>query len=224
MLQDELQDITTITFDCYGTLIDWSAGLLGTFREILGGALTGREEEFFEVYVAAEAEIEGRGFQRYCDVLAATVDRLAEHFSVELRLGERTRLAEQLPTWRPFPDTNAALGVLKKRFRLGVLSNIDRDLFAGTADHFDVVFDFVVAAEDVGSYKPGHAHFERLMSSHAPREQVLHVAQSLYHDIAPCNELGIACVWINRYEGSNVDGPKPLATLPDLASLAAMVG
>jgi 2-haloacid dehalogenase len=132
-------------------------------------------------------------------------------------------LAETLPEWRPFPDTNEALRRLKDRYRLGILSNIDQDLFTETARHFEVDFDVVVTAEDVRSYKPGHLHFLKLIEDYADSDSVLHVAQSLYHDGRPAGDLNIAFVWINRYNEVNTEGVTPLAEYPDLKSLADAV-
>ena len=129
-------------------------------------------------------------------------------------------LAESLPDWPTFPDTNGALARLKGRYRLGVLSNVDRDLFAATTRKLNVQFDLAVTAQDVRAYKPADAHFERLLTSYGPREEVLHVAQSLFHDGVPAGELSIPFVWINRYGETNETQVRPLATYPDLRSFA----
>jgi 2-haloacid dehalogenase len=219
-LEDVLRSVKTITFDCYGTLIDWQGGLARFFHELLGPAAAARTNELFGTYVQVEAEIEGQPYHRYRDVLAEVATRFAERLKVDLAPGRVGLLADMLPDWAPFPDTNDALVRLKNHYRLGVLSNIDRDLFAGTARHFDVPFDFVVTAQDVRSYKPGHAHFERLLVAHSPRGEVLHVAQSLFHDGAPAGELGIPYVWINRYGEKNETDVRPLAVFKDLVGLA----
>ena len=133
-------------------------------------------------------------------------------------------VAEGLGHWPLFADTNEALCLLKRRYRLGVLSNIDRDLFDATASHFEIDFDFVVTAEDVRSYKPGNGHFERLLAEHGDRETTLHVAQSLFHDGVPCARFGLAYVWINRYNEPNATAVRPLAEYADLRSLAEAAG
>jgi len=218
--KDVLRRTNTITFDCYGTLIDWSAGLWQSFAAIFGPVVAERKQEWFEAYVRVEAEVESGPYRSYREILAVVTERLAREFDLPLPAGREAKLAEMLPGWAPFPDTNAALTRLKKRFRLGVLSNVDKDLFAGTAKQFDVEFDFVVTAEDVRSYKPAHGHFQRLIDSHGDIETALHVAQSLYHDGAPANKLGLAFVWINRYKELNNTGVRPLAEFPDLRSFA----
>jgi len=224
-IEEVLRRVETITFDCYGTLIDWRAGLQSSLAELFELAPNGLPDGLFEAYVRTEAEIEGGAYQSYRRVLAATAERLAKRFNFDLSPGLAELLAETLPHWAPFADTNEALLRLKRRYRLGVLSNIDRDLFAGTALQFDADFDFVVTAEDVQSYKPGQAHFQQLLSRHVECDRVLHVAQSLFHDGVPAQELGIAFVWINRYEEVNATPVRPLAEYADLKSLAdATVG
>ncbi len=233
-IEDVLRRVKTITFDCYGTLIDWRKGLSDTFIEFFGpgaaappqGAaappqvVADRIDELFQVYVPTEAALEAGPYQPYRQILSAAAKQVAERFGLELPPKRAGLLAERLPDWLPFPDTNEALTRLKQRYRLGVLSNVDRDLFAGTARYFDIKFDFVITAEDVGAYKPAHAHFERLVAAYSPPEQVLHVAQSLFHDGVPAQELEMAYVWINRYGDANVTNVKPLMTFPDLRSLA----
>lgn len=210
----------TITFDCYGTLIDWRAGVESSLVEIFRGAIIHRMHEVFDAYVKSEAELEALPYQPYRQLLSSVVGALGQTFNTPVSTKRRELLAERLPLWKPFADTNDALVRLKKRFRLGILSNIDRDLFERTAAQFDVSFDFVITAEDVRSYKPAHGHFERLLETHAERDTVLHVAQSLFHDGVPAASLDIAYAWINRYNGVNDSTARPLAEYPDLKSLA----
>ena len=219
-LLETLRHTKTITFDCYGTLIDWAAGLAASFRDVFGEAVDENMEELFAAYVPTEAAVEARGYKTYREVLAEVTVRLGEEFDLAVPVERRGLLADQLPDWPPFPDTCEALARLKRRFRLGVLSNVDRDLFAGTASRLGVAFDFVVTAQDVGSYKPNRAHFDRMLSEHADAGSVLHVAQSLYHDGGPCRRLGLAYVWINRYNDPNETNVEPLAVFGDLKSLA----
>ncbi len=137
--------------------------------------------------------------------------------------GQATAVADSVGRWRPFPDTNAALVALKRRFKLGVLSNVDRDLFARTAEQFEVAFDFVVTAEDVRSYKPALPHFERFLDTFNGRDGGLHVAQSQYHDGVPAAQLGIPFVWINRRREQRRKDVRPVAEYPDLASFVEAV-
>lgn len=217
------RSIRTLTFDCYGTLIDWSAGLRHSFRTIFGDDFLRHEREFFDMYVEEEARLESGTYQSYRRILAACVDRLAQRLELSFPPGKAAELADSLGGWKPFADTNEALTQLKKHFRLGILSNIDRDLFAGTARHFDVKFDFIITAEDVQSYKPGVAHFNRMLTAEGPPSQVLHVAQSLYHDGGPAGQLGLAFAWINRYKQVNDTRVRPTIETPDLKSLAVAI-
>jgi len=223
-LDQALPRITTITFDCYGTLIDWKGGLASSFRELLGAVVDEREMDVFDAYVGIEAEEESGRFRCYREILQAVAARMGERFGVRVDAAQAAAFAESLPDWRPFADTNDALVRLKRQFRLGVLSNVDRDLFAGTCRHFDVAFDFVVTAEDVGSYKPALGHFHRYLADHGSAAETLHVAQSLFHDGAPAREFGLAYVWINRYKQTNRAKVTPLAEFPDLSGLARAAG
>ncbi len=221
-LGDVLSRVDTITFDCYGTLIDWHGGLLSAFGEMFGEFAAGREDELCASYRRIEAEVQSERFRAYREVLAEVSKRLAAEIGVALPADGENILARRLPTWEPFADTNAALRQLKSKFRLGVLSNIDRDLFAGTAERFDVAMDFVITAEDVGAYKPNQAHFDRTLSQ-CGAGRLLHVAESLFHDGDPARELGIPFVWINRYAADNETNVQPLAEFGDLASFAKKV-
>lgn len=222
-VKELLPRIKTITFDCYGTLIDWKGGLEQSFRAMFGSMVDGRMDELFDVYVQVEAEIESGEYRSYRDVLSEVSQRIADRLGVELSPEKIDTLSTMLPSWPAFADTNEALLRLKKRFQLGVLSNIDRDLFSGTATLFDVSFDFLVTADDVGSYKPAHGHFQKMLDHHGQLDSVLHVAQSLYHDGIPAGELGLAFVWINRYKQSNETAVLPIAEFSDLKSLADVV-
>lgn len=222
-VKDILPRIKTITFDCYGTLIDWKGGLNLSFRSMFGSMVDGRMDEFFDVYVQVEAEVEAEPFQSYRELLSVVSQRLADRLGIDLTEEKVDTLSTMLPKWPAFADTSDALVRLKKHFQLGVLSNIDRDLFAGTAKLFDVSFDFLVTAEDVGSYKPAHGHFQKMLDEYGPHDSVLHVAQSLYHDGIPAGELGLAFVWINRYKQTNDTAAQPIAEFSDLKSLADVI-
>ncbi len=207
-----------ITFDCYGTLIDWHKGLREALARLAG---EDRAEEIVRSYVRQEAAIEQDGYRPYRRVLADTLTALSRMYGFSLPDEEAQALADSLPNWQPFPDTNEALVRLKRRYRLGILSNIDRDLLAGTCRHFRVDFDFVVTAEDVNAYKPAHPHFIR-MQQHARMlgGEAIHAAQSIYHDGRPTGQLAIPFVWINRYAEPNRGEVPQLAEFPTLAAFA----
>ena len=199
-----------ITFDCYGTLIDWESGIADAFRD--AGVALPREEVLRE-YARVEPVVEHERYRSYRDVLAETARRIAGR--------DGAFLAESLPQWRPFPDTNAALERLRDAgYKLGILSNVDDDLLAGTRKHFTVDFDLIVTAQQVRSYKPGHAHFESARTE-LGGARWLHAAQSNFHDIAPATELGIDNAWVNRRHETG--GVRPTYEVQDLKGLADLL-
>lgn len=216
-------DFDTITFDCYGTLIDWESGIIQSFQSALPrdcGEIGG--DRIIELYSAAEQEIEAEPYRRYRDVLGETARRVASLLGGVT--SDSTFLAESLANWIPFPDTNAALERLATRFKLGILSNIDDDLLASTRKHFTVDFDLIVTAQQVKSYKPGHAHFKEA-SARLGSRRFLHAAQSYFHDIVPARHLSIPCVWVNRKNQlPEPGGPLPDHEVHNLSQLADLVG
>jgi 2-haloalkanoic acid dehalogenase type II len=188
-----------LTFDCYGTLIDWERGIAEAFEAAAraDGVRLDRAA-VLGAYHELEPRIQAERYRRYRDVLALAARAVADRVGWTLAPGREMFLPESLPTWPPFPDTNAALQRLHESgHRLAILSNVDDDLLAGTRKHLDVAFDFVVTAQQVGSYKPAPGHFT------AARERIggapwLHVAQSYFHDVQPARALGIPSAWINR--------------------------
>lgn len=220
-----------LTFDCYGTLIDWERGILSAVGPLLTAHQTQiPDDEVLELYGNLEAEAEKGDFRPYKDVLQAVV----RGFGVELGFvpdeNEVECLVESIKTWRPFPDTVEALHRLKERFQLAIISNVDNDLFAITSQQLKVPFDWVITAQQVRSYKPSLYNFTyALRTIGVPKESVLHVAQSLYHDIVPAKELGISAVWVNRYQkkqGGRATLPaqaEPDLEVPDLNTLVSVM-
>jgi len=223
-LVEVLPRIDTITFDCYGTLIDWKRGLTSAFRALLGSIVDEEPMRVFDTYVELEAAEEAQEFASYRTVMTRVAVAMGEEFGIAVTAGQAADFAESLPEWKPFADTNDALDRLKSRYRLGVLSNVDRDLFAGTVRHLNTAFDFVVTTEDVRSYKPAMGHFTEYLTRHGTLERTLHVAQSLYHDGRPATQLGLAFVWINRYNHANDTEVVPLAEFSDLRGLVQSAG
>ena len=189
-----------ITFDCYGTLVDWEGGISKAFEA--EAARQGREvdrDSVLEAYAAIEPEVEAQSYRPYREVLAETAVRVAARLGWTLTEERAVFLAESLREWRPFPETNAALGRLAAAgVRLGILSNVDDDLLAGTRRHLEVPFDLLVTAQLVRSYKPGPAHFEAARERLGSSSRWLHAAQSYFHDVVPCRKLQIPVAWINR--------------------------
>ncbi len=205
-----LSRFEVITFDCYGTLIDWEAGIRNAFRRALAktGASHALEAETFKLYEEEERRIEKEvPHLLYRKVLSKTALALAKRTGWKLTEDESHFLAEDLPRWTPFTDTNPALERLAERYSLGILSNIDNDLIDGTLKHFPVRFDVIITAENVRSYKPRLPHFEEARRIIGADRMWLHVAASWYHDIDPVQRVGINAVWVNRM---NVSHASPL--------------
>jgi 2-haloacid dehalogenase len=212
-----------LTFDCYGTLIDWEAGILSVLRPLLtrhGTALD--DESLLECYGELEAAEEVGEFKPYRKVLEGVMRGLGGRLNFAPSEEEVRRLPESVAEWPPFPDTVAALQRLATRFRLAVISNVDDDLFAGSARLLRAPFAHVITAQQVRSYKPSHNNFQTALARlGVPKERVLHVAQSLYHDIAPANVLGWTSVWVNRRGSKSGGGATKVATArPDLEVLS----
>jgi 2-haloacid dehalogenase len=204
------------TFDCYGTLVDWDGGIGGELGRLLGEEHRAR---LLARYHELEPQLQRDGALSYRAVMARALDSLAGEESVELPEGERDALARSLPSWPVFAEVPDALAEARRRgWRLAILSNSDRDLIEASMRAIGVRIDVAIVAGEIGSYKPAHAHWDVFFgSTHASREQHVHVAASLFHDIAPANELGLHSVWINRL--GERPGPEPTRELRDLASL-----
>lgn len=217
-----------VTFDCYGTLIDWETGILAALRPLLARTASEVDDDtLLGWYATAEAAAEIGAYRTYAEVLDEVTRSIAARLGVSLHPGEERLLAASLRHWPAFADTVPALAALRSRYRLGVLSNVDDGLFEGTRPRLGVHLDWLVTAQQVGSYKPAIRNFERLIEVVGlPPERILHVAQSLYHDIAPAREAGLATVWIDRRGGRPGSGATPPAdATPDLrcSSLAELL-
>lgn len=207
----DLHRFEAVTFDCYGTLVDWEAGILEALRPLRQRSLQQLgDSDLLSAFAAAEAAAEAGPYRRYAEVLDTVTVRLAERLAVPLADGEEHLLAASLRRWRPFADTVPALRALRRRYGLGVLSNVDDALFADTRPQLGVPIDWLVTAEQVGSYKPAARNFARLLEVVGlPADRILHVAQSLYHDIAPARAAGLSTVWIDRRAGRSGAGATP---------------
>jgi 2-haloacid dehalogenase len=209
-----------LTFDCFGTLIDWRHGI-STTGELL---FPGRGQDFLKAYIALEAEVEKGAFKRYRAILTETARQAARELSLDLKPDDASALVSTIPHWPPFGDVGQALGALRKDgWRLALLTNCDRDLIAQTQRRLPVPFDAVVTAEDVSSYKPNHAHFKLFQSTFASSAATwIHVAQSYFHDIRPAHELGITRIWVNR-QGEKDDASLADAVISGLGELPGAV-
>jgi 2-haloacid dehalogenase len=196
------------TFDCYGTLIDWNGGIRAQLARVFGDD---RADELLERYHELEPQLEADGKLAYRQVLTEAMRQLGAS------PGEETALADALPGWQPFPEVPQALAEARERgWKLAILSNTDRDYIEASMERLDVRFELSIVASEIGSYKPAHGHW-RAFEDRVGRPPDVHVAASLFHDVAPANDLGLPSVWINRL-GERPD-PQPTRELPDLAGL-----
>ena len=206
------------TFDCYGTLVDWNGGIRAQLERLFG---VERADELLARYHDLEPEIQtsNPGIS-YREVLTIALERIAAESGLTLPEGEGSALARSLPDWPVFDDARPALTEAHERgWKLGILSNTDRDLIGASIAAIGVPFDVVIVAGDIGSYKPAHRHWEVYRDrTGAGMATHVHVAQSLFHDVAPAAELGIPSIWINRQ--AEPDDPRPAETLSDLSGLA----
>jgi 2-haloacid dehalogenase len=226
----DLTRFKVLTFDCYGTMIDWESGIFSALRPILAAhdkKIT--DSALLELYSELELSAEQGEFLRYRDVLQSVVRGFGKRLGFLPTDAEIRSLPESLANWQPFPDTVAALRKLKSRYQLAVMSNVDDDLFAATAPKLGVAFSQVITAQQAGCYKPCMRIFklaeERIG---ATREHWLHVGQSAYHDVIPAQSLGIATVWVNRRSprpgagAAKAAAAKPDLEVPDLQTLAKL--
>lgn len=199
------------TFDCYGTLIDWNAGIRRELARVFGEDCAG---DLLSRYHELEPELEHDGTRSYREVMTEAMRRLGAP------PGEEGGLADSLPLWSPFPEVPAALEEARLRgWRLAILSNSDPDLIAASKEAIGVPFDEAVVAGEIGSYKPALGHWREFAArTGADRARHIHVAASLFHDIGPANEVGLRSIWINRL--AETPGPIPTRELPDLTRLA----
>ncbi|HYJ68190.1 MAG TPA: HAD-IA family hydrolase [Nocardioidaceae bacterium] len=200
----ELTDFEALSFDCYGTLIDWEAGIVAVLASWAAAEGVDVElERLLAVYATHEAAVaKDSPTLLYPDVLARSFKGAGAELGHEVSDGWAERLGGSVPDWPAFPDSAAALQRLAARYRLIIVSNVHRAGFAGSNRRLGVEFDAIITAEDVGAYKPALNHFHRLDEVlgelDMPRDRLLHVAQSLFHDHAPARQVGLPSVWINR--------------------------
>lgn len=189
-----------LTFDCYGTLINWEAGILPVLHRVLSAH--GKDADdgtLLKLYGDFEQRSESDPYITYREVLASVVKQFGDYFGFAPTPEEVSSLANSLSSWKPWPDTVEALRRLKTRFRLAIVSNTDDELFASTRPQLEIPFDEVITAQQARAYKPSLKIFELALGRlGAPAHRVLHVGQSVYHDVVPAQSLGLATVWVNR--------------------------
>ncbi|MBE9193100.1 haloacid dehalogenase type II [Gloeocapsopsis crepidinum LEGE 06123] len=216
-------DYQALTFDCYGTLIDWESGILGVMKPILSAhGVEVDDREIIKYYSEFEPAIQQNGYIKYREVLKKVVQKFGDRFDFVPTTTEIESLPESLQNWQPFPDTIKALQFLQQKYKLVIISNVDDDLFATTAKHLKVEFNEIITAEQAKSYKPSLNNFKLAFSRIGiPQEQILHVAASLYHDIVPARSLGLTTVWVNR--NAEASSNLPDLEVPDLRSLVSLI-
>lgn len=221
-----------LSFDCYGTLIDWESGILNALKPILlNHAINISDQEILELFAQIESNQESSNYLKYREILKVVVQEFGKKLNFEPTEIELNVLPDSIQQWEPFSDTVEALKALKKRYKLTIISNIDDELFAHTAKKLGVEFDWVITAEQVKSYKPSLQNFEvALQRMGITPDRLLHVAQSIYHDVVPAKMMGIATVWVNRRKGQEGFGATapanetPDLEVPDLKSLVSRMG
>jgi 2-haloacid dehalogenase len=227
----DLSTTEVLTFDCYGTLIDWETGIVRALRTMLEPrGISPPDDDLLQSFARYEAALEAEPYRPYRSILGECVQRIARELGTEATADEQRAFADSVGSWPPFADTTHALRRLATRFRLGVITNCDDDLFQASNRRLGVTFDWLITAQQARSYKPSHRNFELALDRISlPRDRVVHVAQSLFHDHVPAAELGIRSVWINRRHGRTGHGAtppaeaRPAAEFPDLESFAAAV-
>jgi 2-haloacid dehalogenase len=227
----DFSSFQALTFDCYGTLIDWESGIFAALRPILSAhhaALT--DAGLLELYSELEAAAEQGEFHSYRTVLQTVVHGFGDRLGFTPTEVEAGSLPQSLPHWRPFEDTARALHQLKTKYKLAVISNVDDDLFAASARQLEVSFDHVITAQQARAYKPSLDIFKLAQKRMGiSPNRWLHVGQSIYHDVVPAKSLGISTVWVNRPSprpgsgAAKAAGAQPDVEVPDLQTLAALV-
>jgi 2-haloalkanoic acid dehalogenase type II len=219
-----MTDFTALTFDCYGTLIDWERGILAELRPWADAhGVAAGDEALLEAFGVTEADCERETPDRlYPAILANVLTRLGSQWSVHVSDREAEEFGRSVGRWPAFSDSPAALGYLKQHYKLVIISNVDRVSFARSQQRLGVTFDRVITAEDVKSYKPSRRNFEYALEDirrtlSVPPDKILHVAQSVFHDIVPAKSIGLHTMWINRRRGQGGWGATP-APPADLAA------
>ena len=225
-------DFEVLTFDCYGTLIDWETGIWEALRPVFTThRIDVTPDRALELYGELESAAERGEYRDYKTVLRSVLEGLGARLGFAPTTEELQQFSTSVKEWPAFPDSAPALGALQKKYRLAIISNIDDDLFVFSAQRLQIKFDWIITAQQAKSYKPSLNNFRLAFDRiGVPQERILHVAQSLFHDIAPANALGLSSVWVNRRQNKAGSGATPSAQarpdleVPDLRTLAGKIG
>ena len=205
----KLKDITWVTTDCYGTLIDWEKGILESFRrEAKRDGFSFEEEPFMNRFFEVQAEIIRGSYELYAEVLRRAAVKTAKEIGWELEPSRAQFLPDSIPEWAPFREANAAMDRVRKRYEVGIVSNIDDKLLGVSRRHLRTELDLVVTAQQVRSYKPDPAHFKECARRIGGKKGWLHIASSYYHDVEPCLKEKVPVIWVNRNKEQLETGKK----------------
>jgi 2-haloalkanoic acid dehalogenase type II len=213
---------TYITFDCYGTLIDWEGGIREAAKKVADkNSFTLNLDGISNKYIKIELEVEAEQYRKYREVLQLSAKRLLKLEGLDISDEDALEFADSIYSWQPFPETHDALATLKEKgYKLVILSNIDNEIIRRSIQLIGIDFDGVVTAEEVGSYKPAYGHWQEMLKRFNTRkEEVLHVAASYVHDIVPAKEQGFDAIWINRDREQATKEVRPDLEFSDLTPL-----
>jgi len=218
----KFDEFEVLIFDCYGTLIDWECGIISGIKPVLfNHEINLDDDKILELYAEIEVKIESGKYINYKNVLRRIVQDFGKKLNFKPNSNEIESLVKSFDNWMPFADTVDALKKLKTKYKLAILSNVDDDLFNISAKKLQVKFDYIITAEQVKSYKPSLKNFKLAINKIGiSQDKIIHVAQSLYHDIVPAKELGLFTIWINRRKDKEGFGATPAASAkPDIEFL-----
>jgi 2-haloacid dehalogenase len=220
------KEVTFVTFDVYGSLIDWETGVYQAFsKEAEKDGYTISRDELIPLFLEVQQEIKGGSYELYAEVLRRTAMQVAKRLGWPLESSRANFLPESIPRWMPFKETNTQLERFAKKYKIGLISNVDDKLLGQTRRHFKTDFDLVVTAQQVRSYKPDPAHFKECERRIGSRKGWVHVTSSLYYDVEPCLKLKVPVIWINRRKETLEPGAKkPTAEVKTLLEAAKLLG
>jgi 2-haloacid dehalogenase/putative hydrolase of the HAD superfamily len=220
------KDPRFVTFDCYGTLIDWETGVYDAFqKEAERDGFTIDRNELVPLFLNVSREIQSGSYELYAEVLRRTAVRVAKELGWDLEPSRSGFLPDSVPRWPPFRETNAQLERFTKKYEIGILSNIDDKLLGATRRHFRVDFDLVVTAQQVRSYKPDPAHFKECARRIGGKSGWVHIASGYETDVEPCIKMKVPVVWVNRHgEKLEPNQRKPTEEVKTLRDAAKLLG
>lgn len=227
----QFNQFEALSFDCYGTLINWESGITPVLKQLVNAhQINMSDQQLLELFAELEPEAQSGDYKPYRQILREVVENLGKRLGFTPTETELNSLAGSIQNWQPFPDTVAALNALKQKYKLVIISNIDDDLFAQTNQHLQMEFDYIITAQQAKSYKPSSHNFEfALEKTGISPNKLLHVAQSIFHDIATAKNLGLTTVWVNRRQGQEGSGAtkpanaEPDLEVPDLKTLVSLI-